>query len=144
VNNFYKIKIVILVLGIFLPNTLMAATIDINLDGFRNNRGQALIYLHNRPDSFPTKPDNAVAFKKVQIRKMTAKTKFENIEAGLYGVSVVHDENNDGTLETNFIGIPKEGRGASNNAKAKFGPPSFDDASFKLESNTQLSITIQY
>jgi len=41
---------------------------------------------------------------------------------GKYAVSVFHDENSNGKLDTNFLGIPREGVGASNNAKGHFGP----------------------
>ena len=36
-------------------------------------------------------------------------------------------------LDTNFFGIPKEQFGFSNNAKGRFGPPSFESASFELD-----------
>jgi uncharacterized protein (DUF2141 family) len=42
----------------------------------------------------------------------------------------MHDENNNGKLDVNFLGIPTEGVGASNDAKAMFGPPTFDAAKF--------------
>ena len=45
----------------------------------------------------------------------------------------------------NIFFIPQEGHGASNNAKGHFGPPSFDDAKFALDSNSlNLNIKIQY
>ena len=143
-KNRVKSKITILAAGVFLTNPLLAATLDITLDGFKNNKGQALIYLHNKSDSFPSDPDEAVASRIVKIQNKTAKARFENVESGLYAVATVHDENSDGKLETNFIGIPKEGVGASNNARGRFGPPSFDDASFKLENDAHLLITVHY
>jgi uncharacterized protein (DUF2141 family) len=46
-----------------------------------------------------------------------------------------HDENENKELDTNFIGIPREGMGTTNNKKPKFRAPKFEEASFKLESS---------
>jgi uncharacterized protein (DUF2141 family) len=45
----------------------------------------------------------------------------------------MHDSNSNQKLDTNWIGIPKEGYGFSNNAKATLGPPSFDQVKFNLK-----------
>src|SRR5258705_12215952 len=57
---------------------------------------------------------------------------FENIPAGDYAVSVMHDFNKNGELDKNSIGIPKEGFGLSNNALGKFGPPKFTEAKLSM------------
>ena len=51
---------------------------------------------------------------------------------GDYALSVFYDQDGDGKLNTNFIGMPKEPIALSNNAVAKFGPPQYDDAVFSL------------
>ena len=51
---------------------------------------------------------------------------------GDYALSVFYDQDGDGKLKTNFIGMPKEPIALSNNAVAKFGPPEYDDAVFSL------------
>ena len=51
---------------------------------------------------------------------------------GNYALSVFYDQDGDGKLKTNFIGMPKEPIALSNNAVAKFGPPEYDDAVFSL------------
>ena len=68
-----------------------------------------------------------------------------NISYGAYAVSVLHDENRNGGMDTNWVGMPKEGYGVSNDARASFGPPEFNDAMFSLEvKKVRLHITIQY
>jgi uncharacterized protein (DUF2141 family) len=69
---------------------------------------------------------------------------FENVPVGAYAVSIIHDENENGELDSNFFGIPKEGFGFSNDAMGTFGPPSFEKASFKLTENTALTINLKY
>ena len=56
---------------------------------------------------------------------------------------VFHDENMNQKLDKDFVGIPKEGYGASNNPKKKIGPPSFEDASFRLSGVAQQSVEIK-
>jgi uncharacterized protein (DUF2141 family) len=58
---------------------------------------------------------------------------------------VFHDENSNGKLDTNLLGIPREGVSASNNAKGHFGPPKFDAAAFNFGGGRlDLRITITY
>ena len=52
---------------------------------------------------------------------------------GKYAISIFHDVNDNEELDANFIGIPKEPYGFSNNPKSSFGPPGFDAAAFEFE-----------
>jgi len=64
---------------------------------------------------------------------------------GFYAVSVFHDENMNQKLDKNFVGVPKEGYGASNNPKKKMGPPSFEETKFQLSGMEQsLEIKLMY
>jgi uncharacterized protein (DUF2141 family) len=54
----------------------------------------------------------------------------------------VHDENDNKKMDTNFIGIPKEDFGCSNNATGFMGPPKYEDAKFMLEENKTIDIKI--
>jgi uncharacterized protein (DUF2141 family) len=56
---------------------------------------------------------------------------FARVPKGEYGISAFHDENSNGKLDTNLLGMPIEDYCASRNARGTFGPPSFDDAKFK-------------
>mgnify|MGYP001815641988 CR=1 FL=1 len=51
---------------------------------------------------------------------------------GEYALTIFYDSNDNGKLDTNFLGIPKEPIALSNNARAKFGPPKYKDAVFSL------------
>jgi len=66
--------------------------------------------------------------------------KFENIPNGIYAVSIFHDINNNGKLDTNFVGIPSEKYAFSNNVKGKFGPPKFNQACIKVKSKDEVII----
>lgn len=54
------------------------------------------------------------------------------LPAGEYALSVFQDVDDDGKLARNFIGIPKEPAGLSNNLRPKFGPPRWKDAKFAV------------
>jgi len=55
-----------------------------------------------------------------------------HLPMGSYALSVFYDADNDGELDTNLFGIPREPVAMSNNAEGKFGPPKYEDAEFTL------------
>jgi uncharacterized protein (DUF2141 family) len=61
-----------------------------------------------------------------------ARVVVRGIEPGVYAVQAFHDENGNLDLDRNFLGLPKEGMGFSNDAPMRFGPPSFDDAAIEI------------
>lgn len=70
---------------------------------------------------------------------------FRDLPPGRYAVSAYHDENDNGKLDRNFIGIPSEGYGFSRDAKGRRGPPGFDDAAVDIkEGANELSVTLNY
>lgn len=67
------------------------------------------------------------------------------VRPGRYAVQIYHDENGNGRLERNFIGIPKEGYGFSNDIKPGFGPPNFDAAAIDMGAQPRrMAITMRY
>lgn len=70
---------------------------------------------------------------------------FDQVPAGTYAISIIHDENENGELDSNMVGMPKEGFGFSNDAMGMFGPPSFEKASLKLGTEpASVSIAMRY
>jgi uncharacterized protein (DUF2141 family) len=119
--------------------------IEVKITGFRNSSGKAGVTLFSSEKGFPMKGELACEKLFADIEQSSCAVVLSNIPYGKYAVSVFHDENSNGKLDTNMIGMPREGVGASNNAKGKFGPPKFKDASFTLDSHKkQLSITMEY
>ncbi|MEP2023589.1 MAG: DUF2141 domain-containing protein [Reichenbachiella sp.] len=71
------------------------------------------------------------------------KIAFKDLPAGNYAVTVIHDANANGELDTGAFGIPTEAYGFSNDARGMFGPADFDDSQFELNGNTQIEINIK-
>ena len=111
----------------------------------RNDKGQVGFCLFNKSSGFPNHPEKAMRCSFVIAAGNTAEYTFTNIPFGTYAVCAFHDENNDKKINSNFIGIPKEGIGVSNNAKGHFGPPKFDDAKFNFTKAGQtVTISLTY
>jgi uncharacterized protein (DUF2141 family) len=126
-------------------NGAVAADVTVKIAGFRNQTGPALVYLWKAADGFPKNPEKAAVTKKVPIEGTAITVVFNNVDPGVYAVSVTHDENNNGKMDTGFAGKPKEGYGASNNPKNKLSAPSFDQCKFTVDqSGKMLDIDIKY
>lgn len=116
--------------------------ISVRVVGLRSEQGQVLLALFEKEAGFPGKMDPSVRQMRAAIKEKVAVSVFGKIGAGEYAVAVIHDENGDGVLERGIFGMPKEGVGASNNAKGFMGPPKFKDAKFRY-SGGKLSIEIK-
>jgi uncharacterized protein (DUF2141 family) len=113
--------------------------------GFHSNTGEADCVLFGSPEGFPSDSKIAMKRTKSKIVNNQAVCAFTAVAPGDYAVSVFHDENANGVLDRNFIGMPREGVGASNDAAGKLGPPKFEDARFSYKGGQQtLTIHLRY
>jgi uncharacterized protein (DUF2141 family) len=131
--------------ALFMRTMLSNGTLTVTILNFRNNLGQASVALYNKEEAFPKSPDKAVKIVYAPIRDKKAVVVFESLPPGEYAISVFHDENKNGKMDTNFFGIPKEGVGASNDARGHLGPPHYKDAKFNFSGGIQsMSINLVY
>ena len=96
----------------------------------RNDSGTVRCSLYASADGYPTDPSKALAKLDVPIVHGRSVCAFHDIAPGTYAIAGFHDENDNRVLDMGFLGIPKEGTGASRNAPQHFSPPSFEDAKF--------------
>ena len=115
-------------------------TLTIEVASFENTKGVLRVCVTDQKDDFL----KSCAFSKiVTVEDDTVSLKIENIEKGNYAVSVYHDENNSGILETGGVfGIPLEPYGFSNNPTMTFGP-SYKKSVFKMASDKNISIKLK-
>ncbi len=120
------------------------ATLIVHVTGARNTKGKIRAALFTSAEGFPNDASKAIQTQAADIDPKTSSAQivFTNVPGGVYAVSVFHDENMNQKLDKNFMGVPKEGYGASNNPKKKMGPPNFDETKFQ-SSGTQQSLEIK-
>lgn len=120
--------------------------IHVEILEIENSRGKIGCALFESEEGFPSKfMHHATNIVSIEIRDTRASCNFAEIPQGTYALAVIHDENMNGELDTNWMGIPKEGYGFSNDVKIRGGAPSFDDAGFRYEGQTlEMTITLNY
>jgi uncharacterized protein (DUF2141 family) len=110
----------------------------------RSNDGQVFCALWPDAEGFPIQHDH-VAHDGMsnEPEGRRAHIRFAAIVQGEYALACFHDENNNNTLDTDFVGIPSEGTGASNSARGFMGPPSYEDARFVVSQSGPDALTVQ-
>ncbi|HEY6143287.1 MAG TPA: DUF2141 domain-containing protein [Flavobacterium sp.] len=113
------------------------SNLSVSVSGIKNDTGSLIAELYNTEGKFLK-----TSFKTVStaIKSNSASVTFTGIPKGEYTVLVYHDENKNGKLDKNFIGMPKESVACSNNAKGFMGPPKYDDAKFTITADTKINI----
>jgi len=106
----------------------------VDVSGFPSSDGFAMVALNNSEASYKGGEDAAIAKTKTMVVDQKVQVIFTNLPYGWYGISLYHDENNNGEMDKNAMGIPKEAYGFSNNAKGFFGKPSYKNVKFQLNS----------
>ena len=114
-------------------------TLQVTISGLKSDNGSVMAALYKTKEDFLNKEFKGEI---VTIKNKIAYVVFKEVPKGEYAVSFVHDENNNKKMDTNFLGIPKEDYGCSNNARGFMGPPKYKDAKFLLEDNKNISIKI--
>ena len=80
----------------------------------------------------------------IAVNNTTETIIIDDLPKGEYAFLLYHDKNSDGKLNQNFLGIPKEPFGFSNNVKPKFAKPTFEECEFFLEENLVLQIRLGF
>lgn len=125
-----------LLFGMLVLSTVIYAkesgALKVSVEKFGKIKGDVKIAVYASKDGFPMEGAKAVTSASIKVDNAKVSYTFEKMAYGEYAVSVYYDENSNNKLDAGFMGIPKEAVGASNDAKGKMGPPSFDDAKFLL------------
>ncbi len=108
-----------------------SATLDVAVSGLRSVRGDVLVCLTANPKAFPDCSKDANA-RKLKVAAASANDiRIEGVAPGAYAISLIHDENGNGRMDTRFM-MPREGFGFSRDARVSFGPPKFSAAEFRV------------
>ena len=110
--------------------------------GIRSTKGALSVCVMADKSGFPACEKAGTGIKqRVAITGGSMRVRFTGLATGDYAITAFHDEDGDGKLKTNFIGIPREGVGVSGKPG---GIPSFAKALVKISPGSAASITMRY
>jgi uncharacterized protein (DUF2141 family) len=103
------------------------STLTVRVTGVRNATGSLRVTLQ--------RDANVIDVRTVEVdaKTLTGQVVFDKLPQGAYSVSVLHDENMNGKLDFDSMGMPVEGYGASNNPEKRMGPPNSEETIFPLK-----------
>ena len=103
-------------------------TLQVRAEGFENADGAAGIAVWNTARGFPEDIDHAVATTYAAIQDGVAIARFDQLEPGTYAIAVYHNRNANHHFDKNWLGMPKEAWGVSNNVRPRLRAPRLDEA----------------
>ena len=136
-----------LFLSLLFSSSLLIAnelTVTVTVTDIEGDKGDILIGVYNRDDgSFA---DTSKYYKKatVIIEGKTVSTTFKGLPNGVYAVAVIHDENQNKKIDKNFLGIPTEGYGFSNNHRFMLRGATFKESQFELDKDKEIVVKMGY
>lgn len=111
----------------------VAETLLVTVTGFRGVRGTLYVTVWGDEAHFLTDLRRAAARRVLPVSGPEMTVAVEGLSRGVYAVTAFQDENGNGELDRNFIGVPKEPAGVSNDARGMMGPPKFKAAAIVLD-----------
>jgi uncharacterized protein (DUF2141 family) len=116
----------------FAQNTKQTVVVT----NIKSKKGKLMIGWYSNEASYDERK-NPILKKKADVDKQTrVSVVFDNIPSGKYAVSVYLDENENDQIDTNFLGIPKEQYGFSNNVLPATCAANFNEAVFEVTNNS--------
>lgn len=112
------------------------------ISNFSNNKGICRACLFNSPSSFEGEGGEPFKCVAITLKNQTAEAVFD-VPAGTYAMFVFHDENSNNKLDRNFLGIPKEGYGASKNKLPFAAAPTYNENKFAVEDKVTLRLKVK-
>ena len=116
-----------------LSAPVTAADLAIEVRGLRSGDGRLFVAVHG-PQASTTFPEGTDRLAGLDQRAHPGAVRFvlRDLPPGRYAVNAFHDENDNGELDTNLLGVPSEGYGFANDPPSDFGPPDFEAAAVKV------------
>lgn len=118
----------------------------VRVNSLRSAAGVVRCSLYDGPDGFPQNTQRVIARSVASVRGGVAVCAFDGVEPGRdYAVVIHHDENADNVFQRNFVGLPMEGYGFSNNVWPLLAAPSFAACRFHFGGGAQsVGVTARY
>ncbi len=119
-------------------------TLEVEINGFENNDGHARLVIFNSAKYWPDNDKHSFRKAEGEIKGGISVFRFEDMPYGTFAIAVLHDENDNLKMDYNFLGMPTEDYGFSNNKRGTLGAPSFAECSFIIDtSKKKLKIKVE-
>lgn len=129
--------------ALLLAADLPRAELDVTISGVRNAKGSLHLCLTAQPRHFPDCSKDRLAIVR-SVPAATTAVRLSNLGPGRYAVTLFHDENGNGKLDT-VLGIPREGFGFSRNPEVRFGPPRYSQVDIEVRPGlARQTVRMQY
>ena len=106
-----------------------ASDLTVEVQGLKDGKGRVLVAVYDRSDDFLQKPVRTSA---VGAGAGKVQVVIHDLPAGEYALSAFKDDNGNGKLDANPVGMPIEPYGFSNDAAGSYGPPSYKASLIQL------------
>lgn len=106
------------------------AELVVEIGNIRDAEGQIALTLFASADGFPMQPEKAARYVFVPAKAGSVSIRVADLQFGTYAIAVLHDANRNERMDFNFLGMPKEGSGSSNDVRNFFSGPDFSQAKF--------------
>jgi len=119
-----------------------STSLAVTVTGLKSAQGKLVACLWRDKAGFPSCARSRTARRvSLPVSAATMQVSFPDLAPGRYAVTVEHDENGDGKMGRNFIGMPTEGVGASNNPG---GMPGFDKSLVRIDGAGAITVRMRY
>lgn len=123
--------------------------LTLTVSGIKKTKGFLLIAVFDNAEDYENDGNNgnddgnnAIQKFKIPVKGKTQTVEIEGLDFGSYGIKMYQDINENGSLDKNFLGMPEEPFGFSNNAQAIFSEPDFEETVFDFDGNTAIKIAL--
>lgn len=115
-----------------ISQLLFAQKLSLIVDGLKKEKGNVKIAVFESQSGFPSEHNKAIYSKVLPSKGNKLSLNVAGLKPGTYAVAVLHDANDNGEMDFNFLGMPKEGFGFSNNPTS-LKKPDFRDSQFSFD-----------
>jgi uncharacterized protein (DUF2141 family) len=122
---------------------LGALAADLSLSVADGPAADATLYVALYDSAAGFSGSQSLASQMVPMRAGTARLVFPGLAPGRYAVRAFADENGNGKLDTNLMGMPTERYGFSNDAKGNRAAPDFEAAAISVDADLQTVIHLR-
>lgn len=139
-----RAALLLILLPFSVSSAFSACPLKVVAEGVENTTGKVGFLVFTSPEGWPKDAEQSEMRHAEDAAVGDITWALDNLEPGEYAIVALHDENENMKLDRNFIGVPKEGWGMSNNPSPKLKAPKYEAAVFQHACGTELSIRMRY